>query len=136
MNPARVAGALLLAIVLIPAAAFAHRRATKAERAAILAAVVQQSELTKPQAAWANRNDLGRQLGLRNPRLRHVDFSWRGIRPPAVEPLHASGETPAGIDRVIGGMASAAPVALVGAARSLPSDGISGALICWLLTLA
>jgi hypothetical protein len=51
MRPTRVLAALLLALVLIPAAALAHRRATRAERTAILAAVVKQGQLTKAQAA-------------------------------------------------------------------------------------
>jgi hypothetical protein len=42
---------LLLAVALMPAAAFAHQRATKAERATILAAVVEQGQLSKAQAA-------------------------------------------------------------------------------------
>jgi hypothetical protein len=48
---ARVFVVLLLGVALIPAAALAHRRATKPERAAILAAVVRQGELSKAQAA-------------------------------------------------------------------------------------
>jgi hypothetical protein len=51
VNLARVLAVLLLGVALIPAAALAHRRATKAERAAILAAVVRQRELSKAQAA-------------------------------------------------------------------------------------
>jgi hypothetical protein len=43
--------AMLAALVLLPAAAVAHRRATKPERRAILAAVVQQGQLSKTQAA-------------------------------------------------------------------------------------
>ncbi len=42
---------VLVTGMLIPAAALAHRRATRAERAAILAAVVHQGELSKAQAA-------------------------------------------------------------------------------------
>ncbi len=42
---------LLMALALIPAVALAHRRATKPERAKILAAVVRQRQLTKAQAA-------------------------------------------------------------------------------------
>ena len=41
---------LLVAGLLIPAAALAHRRATKAERSAVVAAVVHQGELSKAQA--------------------------------------------------------------------------------------
>jgi hypothetical protein len=41
---------LLAAIVLAPAAALAHRPATKSERAAVLAAVVLQREETRAQA--------------------------------------------------------------------------------------
>ncbi len=51
MNATRVIAASLLAITLIPAAALAHRRATRSERAAILGAVVRQRELSKAQAA-------------------------------------------------------------------------------------
>ncbi len=54
MRPARVLAGLLMVIALIPAVALAHRRATKAERTAILAAVVKQGELTKAQAACQN----------------------------------------------------------------------------------
>jgi hypothetical protein len=43
--------ALLLAAGVLPAAALAHRRATQAERSAILAAVVRQHELNQAQAA-------------------------------------------------------------------------------------
>ena len=50
-DPTRVIAASLLAIALIPAVAFAHRRATKTERAAILAAVVKQGQLSSAQAA-------------------------------------------------------------------------------------
>jgi hypothetical protein len=42
---------LVVAGALIPAAAFAHRRATKAEHSAVLAAVVRQGQLSKAQAA-------------------------------------------------------------------------------------
>jgi hypothetical protein len=41
----------MVAMLLIPAAALGHRRATSAERSAILAAVVRQGELSKAQAA-------------------------------------------------------------------------------------
>jgi hypothetical protein len=47
----RVVVLLVVAGALIPAAAFAHRRATKAERSAVLAAVVRQGQLSKAQAA-------------------------------------------------------------------------------------
>jgi hypothetical protein len=47
----RVLVLLGVACALIPAAAFAHRRATKAERTAVLAAVVRQGQLSKAQAA-------------------------------------------------------------------------------------
>ena len=47
----RVLVVLLAALALMPAAAFAHRRATKTERSAILAAVVKQKELSHAQAA-------------------------------------------------------------------------------------
>ena len=43
--------ALLVTAVALPASALAHRRATRAERSAILAAVVGQHELSKAQAA-------------------------------------------------------------------------------------
>jgi hypothetical protein len=42
---------LLAATALVPAAAHAHRRATKSERTAILKAVVRQGELSRAQAA-------------------------------------------------------------------------------------
>ncbi len=42
---------LAVACAVIPAAAFAHRRATKAERSAVVAAIVRQGELSKAQAA-------------------------------------------------------------------------------------
>ena len=42
---------LVVACAVIPAAAFAHRRATKAERTAVRAAVVRQGQLSKAQAA-------------------------------------------------------------------------------------
>lgn len=52
MNRTRVLFALLLAAgAALPAAALAHRRASKTERAAILTAVVRQHELTGAQAA-------------------------------------------------------------------------------------
>ena len=41
----------LVAVAVLPTAALAHRRATKAERSTILAAVVRQHELSKAQAA-------------------------------------------------------------------------------------
>jgi hypothetical protein len=47
----RVVVLLVVAGALIPAAALAHRRATKAERSAVLAAVVRQGQLSKGQAA-------------------------------------------------------------------------------------
>ena len=50
MTRIRVLLTLLVAVVLIPASAWAHRRATKAERHAILAAVVRQHQLSKAQA--------------------------------------------------------------------------------------
>jgi hypothetical protein len=40
-----------MALVLIPASALAHRRATKTERQAVLAAIVQQRQLSRSQAA-------------------------------------------------------------------------------------
>jgi glucose/arabinose dehydrogenase len=43
--------ALLMALMLVPAAALAHRRATKAERHAVLAAIVRQRQLSGSQAA-------------------------------------------------------------------------------------
>jgi hypothetical protein len=51
MRRTRIFIVLLVAGVLIPAAALAHRRATKVERAAIVAAVVRQGELSKAQAS-------------------------------------------------------------------------------------
>ena len=42
---------LLTVAAALPAAALAHRRATKSERTAILAAVVKQHQLTRAQAA-------------------------------------------------------------------------------------
>ena len=51
MKLSRVVVLLVVAGALIPAAAFAHRRATKAERSAVLAAVVRQGQLSKAQAA-------------------------------------------------------------------------------------
>jgi glucose/arabinose dehydrogenase len=47
----RVSIALLMALMLVPATALAHRRATKTERRTILAAIVKQRQLTQPQAA-------------------------------------------------------------------------------------
>ena len=51
MRPTRLLALLLAAATLMPAAAFAHRRATRAQRSAILAAIVRQGQLTKAQAA-------------------------------------------------------------------------------------
>jgi hypothetical protein len=51
MNRTRLAVVFLAALLLIPAAALGHRRATKAERSAILTAVVHQRQLSKAQAA-------------------------------------------------------------------------------------
>lgn len=51
MNRTRVLIVLLLAAAFTPAVALAHRRATKVERATILAAVVRQRELSTAQAA-------------------------------------------------------------------------------------
>ena len=51
MRHARVLIVLLVALAVVPAAALAHRRATRAERATILAAVVRQHELSPAQAA-------------------------------------------------------------------------------------
>ncbi len=42
---------LLATLAFVPAVALAHRRATKVERAAILAAVVRQHQLSKAQAS-------------------------------------------------------------------------------------
>lgn len=50
MNTTRLLVVLLVGMVLIPAAALAHQRATRAQRAAILAAVVRQDELSRAQA--------------------------------------------------------------------------------------
>ena len=50
MKLSRVLVLLVVASALIPAAAFAHRRATKAERIAVLAAVVRQGQLSRAQA--------------------------------------------------------------------------------------
>ena len=47
----RASVVLLLAAALMPAAALAHRRATKTERTSILAAVVRQRQLSRAQAA-------------------------------------------------------------------------------------
>jgi hypothetical protein len=46
----RICVVLLIAAMAIPAAAFARRSATKAERAAVLAAVVHQGKLSSAQA--------------------------------------------------------------------------------------
>ena len=51
MSRVRVVVVLMAALVLIPAAAFAHRRANKVQRSAILAAVVKQKQLSEAQAA-------------------------------------------------------------------------------------
>jgi hypothetical protein len=51
MSPARVFIVLAVTVLLIPAAALAHRGASRAERSAILAAVVRQRQLSRPQAA-------------------------------------------------------------------------------------
>jgi len=51
MSRVRVLVVLLVALALTPAAAFAHRRASKTERTAILAAVVRQHQLSGAQAA-------------------------------------------------------------------------------------
>lgn len=50
MKLSRSLMALVVAGALLPAVAFAHRRATKAERSAVLAAIVRQGELSKAQA--------------------------------------------------------------------------------------
>jgi hypothetical protein len=50
MNRVRVVVALLVAAGAVPSVAVAHRLATKTERAAIVAAVVKQHELSKAQA--------------------------------------------------------------------------------------
>jgi hypothetical protein len=46
----RVLVVIFAALAVVPAAAIAHRRATKRERTAILAAVVRQHQLSKAQA--------------------------------------------------------------------------------------
>ena len=51
MRSVRVIALLLAALALLPAVALAHRRATKSERTAILAAVVRQHQLSNAQAA-------------------------------------------------------------------------------------
>jgi hypothetical protein len=51
MKLSRALVLLVVAGALIPTGAFAHRRATKSERTAVLAAVVRQHELSKAQAA-------------------------------------------------------------------------------------
>jgi hypothetical protein len=51
MNRTAAVVLLLLLLTLIPGSASAHRRASKAERAAILAAVVRQGQLSNAQAA-------------------------------------------------------------------------------------
>jgi hypothetical protein len=50
MNPTRAVIVLAVVAVLVPSAAFAHRRATRAERSALRAAVVRQGQLSKAQA--------------------------------------------------------------------------------------
>ncbi|MGN6870107.1 MAG: hypothetical protein ACTHMY_17095 [Solirubrobacteraceae bacterium] len=50
MRRTRVLIVLLAALAVMPAVAVAHRRATKPERTAILAAVVRQHQLSKAQA--------------------------------------------------------------------------------------
>jgi hypothetical protein len=50
MSPARALVTSLLAIAAVASPALAHRRATKSERSAILAAVVTQGQLSKAQA--------------------------------------------------------------------------------------
>lgn len=51
MKPSRVLALLVVAGALIPAAAFAHRRPTRAERNEVLAAVVRQGQLSRAQTA-------------------------------------------------------------------------------------
>lgn len=51
MRRTRVVLVMLAVLVSVPAGALAHRRATKPERTAILAAVVRQHQLSKTQAA-------------------------------------------------------------------------------------
>ncbi len=51
VRPSRILVAVMAAFALLPAVALAHRRATKAERTAILTAVVRQHQLSKAQAA-------------------------------------------------------------------------------------
>jgi hypothetical protein len=51
MSVARVVTVLAVVVMLMPSAALAHRRASKAERSAILAAVVRQRQLSKKQAS-------------------------------------------------------------------------------------
>jgi hypothetical protein len=51
MRRTRVLVVIFATLALLPAAAVAHRRATKPERTAILAAVVRQRQLSKSQAA-------------------------------------------------------------------------------------
>ncbi|HJS95924.1 MAG TPA: hypothetical protein VJ741_16795 [Solirubrobacteraceae bacterium] len=50
MRRTRVLVVIFAALAVVPAAAMAHRRATKPERTAILAAVVRQHQLSKAQA--------------------------------------------------------------------------------------
>jgi hypothetical protein len=50
MRRIRVLVVMFAALAVVPAAAVAHRRATKRERTAILAAVVRQHQLSKAQA--------------------------------------------------------------------------------------
>lgn len=47
----RICAVMLIVAIAIPAAASAHRTATKAERAAVLSAVVHQGKLSSAQAA-------------------------------------------------------------------------------------
>jgi hypothetical protein len=50
MRRTRLLVVIVAALAVVPAAAIAHRRATKRERTAILAAVVRQHQLSKAQA--------------------------------------------------------------------------------------
>jgi hypothetical protein len=50
MRTKSVSIVLLMALMVVPAAALAHRPATKAERTTILAAIVRQRQLTRAQA--------------------------------------------------------------------------------------
>jgi hypothetical protein len=51
MRRSHVLVVILAALAVVPAAAVAHRRATKSERTALLAAVVRQRQLSRAQAA-------------------------------------------------------------------------------------